>query len=936
MKTKWTVDKIRKTWLEFWKSKDHLELPSQSLIPVNDPSLMWINSGVATLKKYFSGQEKPPYPRLTSCQKAIRTNDIINVGHTSRHHTFFEMLGNFSIGNYFKKEVINYAFELLTKIFSLPLDKLYITVFEKDEETYQLWLKNGIKKNHIIKCAEKRNFWDVGSGPCGPCTEIYYDRGEKYDAHNKGEELFKKDEENDRYVEIWNIVFSQYNNDGKGNYHELAQKNIDTGAGLERLACVLQNVPTNFEIDIFQKIINGIEKFTTYRYDAKYYPQYLWKELSDKPVGGIEYIGWVSHSRSNLAFRIIADHIRSACFIIADGAIPSNKGRGYVIRRLIRRAVLHGDKWLDIKKNFIDKVAISVIEVMKNYHSLLVTSKKQIIEVLIKEENLFRQTLKKAINLFKQTIKNKKFDGELAFELYDTYGLPFDSIADLVREEQEHGNFINHDWLTSFVHSYRQHQEISKNKNIVLAMQEQNTNLINFKKSSTFTYSLFHQKGKIIGIFDENFNLINNLDQKKGTYWFVFDKTCLYATSGGQNADQGSIKFNDRSYKLINCIKGPNLQHFHCLNFVNPITIKVGDVVETIVDVDNRKIISAHHTCIHLLQKSLKLHIDQNIKQEGSLITNTKASFDFNYPQKLTDKQLEIIENQINNWIKSNFAVTTKLMTFDEAIKFGAIGYFEKVYEKVKTKLRVVIIDKITSEICAGTHVNSLGEIGQFRIIKLIAKGSGCWRIEFICTTKLIGNYLCQKNNEFNKIIQQLKEKIHSFDVKATDIIDKSLFMEIINFKQAKTWSEFKKNSLSIVNLQEKIEKAVNDFKKKKITKTINEYVNNFAKNFSNSRKKHILLIKNQPIEVAQSLSKALISKYQHCYFLILNLLSEKIFYILIKHKSSSDMIAANDLVKIISKEYFGKGGGKSDYAQGIIPFSNEKLEQIKILFLEK
>ena len=221
MKTKWTVDKIRKTWLEFWKSKDHLELPSQSLIPVNDPSLMWINSGVATLKKYFSGQEKPPYPRLTSCQKAIRTNDIMNVGHTSRHHTFFEMLGNFSIGNYFKKEVINYAFELLTKIFSLPLDKLYITVFEKDEETYQLWLKNGIKKNHIIKCDEKRNFWDVGSGPCGPCTEIYYDRGEKYDAHNKGEELFKKDEENDRYVEIWNIVFSQYNNDGKGNYQIL-------------------------------------------------------------------------------------------------------------------------------------------------------------------------------------------------------------------------------------------------------------------------------------------------------------------------------------------------------------------------------------------------------------------------------------------------------------------------------------------------------------------------------------------------------------------------------------------------------------------------------------------------------------------------------------------------------------------------------------------
>lgn len=934
MKTKWTVDKIRKTWLEFWKSKDHLELPSQSLIPINDQSLMWINSGVATLKKYFSGQEKPPYPRLTSCQKAIRTNDIFYVGHTSRHHTFFEMLGNFSIGNYFKKEAIDYAFELLTKTFSLSLDKLYITVFEKDEETYQLWLKNGIKKNHIIKCDEKRNFWDVGSGPCGPCTEIYYDRGDKYDAHNEGEELFKKDVENDRYVEIWNIVFSQYNNDGKGNYHELAQKNIDTGAGLERLACILQDVPTNFEIDTFQKIIKEIEKFTTHKYDAKYYPQYLWKELSDKPID--EYFKWAGGIRSNWSFRIIADHIRAACFAIADGSIPNNKGRGYVIRKLIRRAILHGHDKLNIKKNFIDKVAISIIEVMKNYHFLLVTSKKQIIKVLINEENLFRQTLTKALNLFKQTIKNRKFDGQLAFELYDTYGLPFDSIVDLVSEEKEHGNFINDDWLKSFVHLYRQHREISKNKNIVLAMQEQNANLVNFKKESEFAYSIFHQKGKIIGIFDESFNLINNLDQKKGTYWFVFDKTCLYAASGGQNADQGTIKINDRPYKLINCIKGPNLQHFHCLNFVNPITIKIGDIVETVVDVDNRKIISAHHTCIHLLQKSLKLHVNQDIKQEGSLITNTKASFDFNYSQKLTNKQLEIIENQINDWIKSNFVVTTKLMTFDEAIKFGAIGYFEKVYEKVKTKLRVVIIDKITSEICAGTHVNSLGEIGQFRILKLIAKGSGCWRIEFICTTKLIGDYLYQKNNEFNKIIQQLKEKIDSLGTKTTNIIDKSLSMGIINFKQAKTWFEFKKNSLLVINLQEKIEKAVNNFKKEKMAKTINEYLNNFAKNFSSSTKKHILLIENQPIEVAQSLSKSLITKYQHCYFLILNLLSEKIFYILIKHKSSSNMIAASDLVKIISKKYFGKGGGKDDYAQGIIPFSNENLEQIKILFLEK
>ena len=912
MKINWTVDKIRRTWLEFWKSKDHLELPSQSLIPINDQSLMWINSGVATLKKYFSGQEKPPYPRLTSCQKAIRTNDIDNVGLTSRHQTFFEMLGNFSIGNYFKNEVISYAFELLTKVFNLPLDRLYITVFEKDDETYKLWIGKGIKKEHIIKCDKDRNFWDIGSGPCGPCTEIYYDRGEKYDANNKGEELFRKDVENDRYVEIWNIVFSQYENDGKGNYRELVQKNIDTGAGLERLACILQNVPTNFEIDTFQNIINRIEKFTNYKYDVNFY-----KKASEK------------QKEINYAFRIIADHIKASCFAIGDGAIPSNKERGYVIRKLIRRAILYSHK-LRIEQNFLAAVAECVISTMQEHYSYLATNKQQIITLLFKEEELFRQTIAKGLILFKQTIKSKTISGEIAFKLMDTYGFPIELTKEMAKDC---GVKID---LNSFTFLFKKHQEKSKNKNIIHAMQSQNIGLINFQKTSIFIYLVSHQKGKIIGIFDEKFNLINNLEKQKGTYWFVFDKTCLYATSGGQKADRGIVKINDKSYELIDCIKGPNLQNFHCLNFRDDATIKIGDNVETIVDSNHREIISAHHTCIHLLQKSLKLHIDQNIKQEGSLITNTKASFDFNYSQKLTNKQLEIIENQINNWIKSNFVVTTKLMTFDEAVKFGAIGYFERVYEKIKTKLRVVIIDEITSEICAGTHVNSLGEIGQFRIIKLIAKGSGCWRIEFICTTKVISDYLCQKNNEFNKIIQQLKEKINFIDSKTINIIDKSHFIEITNFKEAKTWSEFKKNSVSIINLQEKIEKTIDDFKKQKIVKTINEYMNNFAKNFSNSTQKHILLISNQSIEVTQSLSKALISKYQHCYFLILNLCNEKIFYILIKNKSSSSMTAASDLAKIISKKYFGKGGGKSDYAQGFIPFSNENLEQIKILFLGK
>ncbi len=911
MKINWTTDKIRKTWLEFWKSKDHLEIPSQSLIPVNDPSLMWINSGVATLKKYFSGQEKPPYQRLTSCQKAIRTNDIENVGLTSRHHTFFEMLGNFSIGNYFKNEVIDYAFELLTKVFNLSIDKLYITVFEKDEETYKLWIKKGIKKDHIIKGNKERNFWDVGSGPCGPCTEIYYDRGENYDWQKKGITLFKNDIENDRYVEIWNIVFSQYENDGNNNYHEIIQKNIDTGAGLERLACILQNVATNFEIDIFQKIIKEIEKFTIFKYDVNFFS--ATKEQKE----------------INYAFRIIADHIKAACFAIGDGAIPSNKERGYVIRKLIRRAILYSHK-LKIEQNFLTSIANCVILTMRQYYPYLMAKKKQITSILIKEEKLFRLTIARGLILFNQAIKSKNISGEIAFKLMDTYGFPIELTKEMAK------NYSVEVDINSFNFLLKKQQEKSKNKNIISAMQGQNIGLINFKKDSIFTYLSFHQVGKVIGIFDEKFNSIVCLNQKKGKYWFVFDKTCLYATSGGQKADQGIVKINNKSYELIDCIKGPNLQNFHCLNFFELVTIKIGDIAETIVDVDNRKIISAHHTCIHLLQKSLKLNVDPNIKQEGSLITNLKASFDFNYSQKLNDEQLVTIENQINSWIKSNFTVTTKLMTFNEAVKFGAIGYFEKVYEKFKTKLRVVTIDKITSEICAGTHVKLLQEIGQFRITKLIAKGSGSWRIEFICTTKNIDNYLHQKNIEFNKIICELKEKINRLLSQKENSIVKSLITEINNFEEARNWDDFKKKSLLITNLQEKIAKITNDFKKIAMAKTINEYLSNFAKNFSNNEKKQILVVENQPMEIIQSLSKTLINKYQHCYFLILNLVGEKIFYILIKHKSSSNMIAANNLVEIINKNYSGKGGGKNDYAQGIIPFSKENLVAIKKLFLAK
>ncbi|MGL4616654.1 MAG: alanine--tRNA ligase, partial [Mycoplasmoidaceae bacterium] len=541
------VNQIRKEWLSYFKSKKHYILESQSLVPINDNSLLLINSGIATLKNYFSGVDSPISNRLANSQKCIRTNDIENVGLTSRHHTLFEMLGNFSIGDYFKEEAIEFGFEFLTKKLEIPKSKLYITVYKDDEEAYNKWVKLGISKKNIIKCGKDRNFWDIGSGPCGPCTEIYFDRGLKYDPKKMGIKLFEKDIENDRYVEIWNIVFSEFNNDGKGKLTPLARKNIDTGAGLERLASILQEVPTDFDIDSFESIINTISKKTEDKYDSK---SYFSKSKKLKNI--------------NKNYIVIADHLKAATFMIADGIIPGSKDREYILRRLIRRAVV-SLKVLSIRENIFDDIVKNVIKSMKIYYPYLLEKKELIIQVLIKEYNAFEETINNCKNLFIKAASTGKIDGKTLFNLVDTYGFPFEIIKEIENDKElkiltsifdvkkseiiKDKKHIEFDF-EGFNKSFDKHRKISKSTKKDTRLNIQNTELINLKVKSEFVYNSYYMKSKIVELFDSNFKKVKELVNEDG--YIVFDKTCFYATSGGQLHDTGKIE----EFEIVEVIKG--------------------------------------------------------------------------------------------------------------------------------------------------------------------------------------------------------------------------------------------------------------------------------------------------------------------------------------------------------------------------------------------
>ena len=697
---------IRSTWLKFFESKGHHIEPGSSLIPKNDPTLLWINAGVAALKKYFDGSEVPPSRRITNAQKSIRTNDIENVGKTDRHHTFFEMLGNFSIGDYFRNEVIPWAYELLTseQYFGFDKELLYITYFPDDLETKKCWMNAGISEDHLIPL--EGNFWEIGDGPCGPDTEIYFDRGEKYDPKHLGIEMLKNDMENDRYIEIWNIVFSQFNavsGKKRSEYKELPSKNIDTGAGLERLACVMQGTQSNFETDLFWPIIEKVQELSGKKYES-----------------------------NKMAFRVIADHIRAVTFATADGEVFSNEGRGYVLRRLVRRAERFG-RVLGINKPFLYQLVDIVVEIMKDFYPYLIEKADYVKKLIIAEEEKFIKTLSNGEALLNDLIKESKtLSGKDMFKLYDTFGFPKELTLEIC---EENGVTVDIDEFNSEMEKQKQRARAARGD--LQSMNKQSIDLMNFTSPSNFNYEITECESEVIGLFVDGVKV----DSLSGEGDLIVKETPFYAESGGQIADVGVIKNNSMEARVSNVIKAPNKQHLHHVSVLYG-EIKVGDKVSLSIDKLNRKLIARNHSSVHLLQSALTEVLGSHVAQKGSYVCSEYIHFDFSHFEKMKEEEIAEVERKVNRWISEGIEEETKVLSIDEARKIGAKALFDDKYGDV---VRVVCFGEVSKEFCGGTHVKNSQDIGVFVIESEESVASGVRRI--VARTS-IGAYELLKKRE--------------------------------------------------------------------------------------------------------------------------------------------------------------------------------------------
>ncbi|GKU81377.1 alanine--tRNA ligase [Niallia sp. NCCP-28] len=696
-----TGSEIRSKFLEFFQEKGHAVEPSASLVPHDDPSLLWINSGVATLKKYFDGRVIPENPRITNAQKSIRTNDIENVGKTARHQTFFEMLGNFSIGDYFKEEAINWAWEFLTdeKWIGFDKEKLSVTVHPEDEEAYQFWKNSiGIPENRIIRL--EGNFWDIGEGPSGPNTEIFYDRGPEYGKDENDPELYPGGE-NDRYLEVWNLVFSEFNHNPDGTYTPLPKKNIDTGMGLERMASVVQNVPTNFDTDLFMPIIRATEQIA----DVKYGEQ---KQLDE-------------------AFKVIADHIRTVAFAIGDGALPSNEGRGYVIRRLLRRAVRYA-KNININRPFMFELVPVVGEVMADFYPEVKNKTDFIQKVMKSEEERFHETLHEGLAILEAVMKKAKegkstvISGADVFRLYDTYGFPVELTSEYAEEQ---GMELDLEGFEQEMESQRNRARSARQE--VDSMQVQTGVLGDITVSSEFVgYDALTVESTIAALLQDG--EMASSASAGDEIQFILDQTPFYAESGGQIADIGTLNATGVLVKIKDVQKAPNGQNLH-RGIVEEGTVSLHDKVTAIVDASNRSKIIKNHTATHLLHQALKDVLGSHVNQAGSLVQSDRLRFDFSHFGQITAEELENIEKIVNEKIWESIAVSIKHKNIDEAKAMGAMALFGEKYGKI---VRVVQVGDFSLELCGGCHVDNTSAIGLFKIVSEAGIGAGTRRIEAV------------------------------------------------------------------------------------------------------------------------------------------------------------------------------------------------------------
>lgn len=865
---------IRKAWYSFFESKGHNIYESASLIPENDNSLLFINAGVTPLKKYFDGSVVPENKRVVSIQKCIRTNDIDNVGITKSHQTFFEMLGNFSIGDYFKNEALEFSYEFLTSPEWMDIDKnkLYVTIYTKDEDAYNKWVSLGLDESHIVRL--DGNFWEIGEGPCGPDSEIFYDRGDDYDLDGTAFEKFSKDEDQERYIEIWNNVFSQYNSKkgvSRDDYEELPHKNIDTGAGLERWCCIFQGVDSTFETDLFVPIIEKIEELTGKKYEG------------------------------NMEHKVIADHVRAVTMAISDGAIFENTGRGYVLRRLLRRSVRMGKK-LGMNEPFLYKLVDIIADIMKDAYKNLEENKGTIKTIILQEEQLFYKTLssgeRKLMELMKEST-DKSISGYDVFKLYDTYGFPFELTLEYLYDE---GFTTDREEFRKYMDEAKNLAKSNQKRNN--SMNLQNEELLNFDTPSTFIYDEYEMESKVIGLFKDG-TMVDYLDSDG---YVILDKTCFYATSGGQVADLGAIKNGNFKAKVIDVAKAPNGQHLHKVEIVDGV-ISLNELCTIKIYEEQRNKTSRNHSTVHIIQKVLQDYLESNIHQAGSYVDKDRLRFDFTYTGKITEEQVLDIERITNEKIDKNDEVLIREMSLEDAKKIGAMALFS---EKYKDIVRVVKIGD-SLELCGGTHVKNTMDIGRFAVVSLESKGSNLYRIEGTTgenIEKLIGevvkHYVDQIKILLNKarIILSQAESMGinlDFDVEL-DQIGISSYEDII----------YNRNQLAYVqNELRLLEKKFNEEKIKNQITNLDEYLSN--KKEINGINYIIMRTNNKELGVLKGIVDTLMNSIGTGLVFIANEKEDVVNFIC----RSNCNVNAGLIVKEASVLSEGNGGGSPTFAQG-------------------
>ena len=868
-------DDIRNTWFKFFEEKGHKRYESASLIPVNDDSLLWINAGVAPLKKYFDGTEVPDSRRIVNIQKCLRMNDVENVGVTKRHQTFFEMMGNFSIGDYFKDEAITYAFELLTsdKYFGIDKDLLYVTIYTDDEAAKEKWLEVGLREDHIVPL--KGNFWEIGEGPCGPDSEIFFDRGEKYDPNHDALELFKKDIDQERYVEIWNNVFSQFNSKAgvaREDYQELPSKNIDTGAGLERWCCIFQNVDSNFDTDLFKPIIKHAAE-----------------------LAGCEYVG-------QKEIQIIADHIRAITFALADGACFENTGRGYILRRLLRRSVRFG-KNIGMECPFMYKLVSDVVDVMKEAYPYLTLKRSDIEVKVLEEEKLFLKTLEAGEKKLRELVSSTEesyISGEDAFKLYDTYGFPFELTEEYLRDL---GFKVSKE---EFDYCMQKQKELAReNSKTKAAMASQKKVLLDFTEESSFVYGIYRLKSNVLAIFSKD-EMINSCNHD--TY-IAIKRTCFYAESGGQVSDTGMIIGKNFKARVVDVFKAPNGQHIHKVRLLDG-EITVGDECELVIDKDRRKRIEANHSSAHILQYSLQQVISNTIAQAGSYVDSEKVRFDFTYSGKISDELLLDVEKFANDMIKKEIIVSTETMPLDKAREMGAMALFSEKYADI---VRVVKIGK-SIELCGGTHVSNTKEIGRLAIYSCESKGSNIYRIEAVTGDKIedtLAEVIRPYNDEKVKLLMKAKEILES----ARNNGLKLEFDVDLNNDEASSYKDiiFNRTELQYVHHEVKeLEKEYNLLKERTTLQNLNVYRDNIRE--INGVNCLVMKVFDKDNSILKSVMDTIINEIGSGVVFFANVCdNEKVSYLV---KSSSN-IDAGQLVKLAAALSNGNGGGSKTFAQG-------------------